>query len=93
MKLLLLVCGLVLLVSCNSLTKKPPENEQVLCDRLIYLHFKDQEFRGLDLMQDPFFKVLDSLIESNGMTRSEYAKLTKEEQLGFGKLARSISEK
>lgn len=87
MKKILLL--LIVFISCNA-EKKMTDSE--LCSVLSNLHLQDQYYRGLEELEDPFFFVLDSLMGANNLSRSEYAKLPKEEQLAFGKIARKITD-
>lgn len=90
MKKIILI-ALVVVAACGTHKKKFSTHNE-LCNTLIGLHFKDQEYRGLEIMQDPFFGVLDSLIGASGMSRQEYTKVSREEQLDFGRRAKAISE-
>ncbi|TXD49767.1 hypothetical protein [Polaribacter sp. IC073] len=41
-------------------------------------------------MEDSFFKVFDSIIEKEGISKKEYIKFSKEKQLSYGKKIRKI---
>ncbi|WP_430409992.1 hypothetical protein [Kordia sp.] len=80
---------LLVLASCKTAKKL---NNSELCDVLSNLHLQDQFYRGMQELEDPFFMVLDSLMDINNLSRSEYAKLPQNEQLAFGKIARKIAD-
>ncbi|WP_320244135.1 hypothetical protein [Tenacibaculum sp. 1B UA] len=63
---------------------------QDLCTTLNTLYQKDQKYRGSKEMEDPFFRVFDSIRKKEGITREMYMKYTKEEQLEYGKKIRKI---
>ncbi|QHI38684.1 hypothetical protein IMCC3317_40780 [Kordia antarctica] len=85
-KIILLI---LVLASCKTGEKL---NNSELCGVLSNLHLQDQFYRGMQELEDPFFMVLDSLMDVNNLSRSEYAKLSEKEQLAFGKIARKIAD-
>lgn len=82
---------LLLLVLASCKTEKKLDNSE-LCVVLSNLHMQDQFYRGMQELEDPFFMVLDSLMDVNNLSRSEYAKLPEKEQLAFGEIARRITD-
>lgn len=66
---------------------------QDLCKTLSDLYEKDQLYRGQKSMQDPFFKVFDSVRKSEGITRKVYMSYPKEKQLEYGRKIRAIVDK
>lgn len=65
-------------------------NPSDLCDTILKIYKDDQKYR--DLMVDPFFKILDSIIIAEGI-EEVYKDLPEKKQLAYGKIARSIANK
>jgi len=69
------------------------KNDAELCSILAEMFENDQRIRNLPEMSDLFFDVLDSIKTANNLTEEDYANLSTEEQLEWGKIAREIAEK
>ncbi|CAL2083113.1 hypothetical protein [Tenacibaculum dicentrarchi] len=90
-KTLTFLFSLIILSSCQE--KKNFENKDELCKIIVGIIESDQKYRGLPEMEDPFFSVLDSLRKVNNIEVKDYANLSREQQLEWGKKAREISDK
>jgi hypothetical protein len=93
MKKIFFIMVLVVFVSCK--TNKTQEKEMTkeeICEFINRLNTDDQKYRGLPIMTDPFFFILDSISLADGLTKSQYAKLPTKTQLEYGKRARAIAE-
>lgn len=84
-KIVTLTIIILIILSCD---KKNRSDD--LCKTLISLNNKDQKYRNL--MQDNFFSTLDSIVSASGYTKEEYANLSRETQLHFGKIAKRYSK-
>jgi len=87
---------LTLIISTTILSCKKEnnyENDAELCEILVGMYESDQRIRSLPEMTDPFFEILDSIKTANNLTREDYAKLTEEEQLNWGKVGRKIADR
>lgn len=77
--------------SCKS---NKYEDNEVLCEVLVNIYDDDQKYRGKESeLVDPFFKILDSIMISEGITKKEYIKFEKSKQLIYGKIARGVADK
>ena len=77
--------------SCK--TENNYENDAELCALLAEMFESDQSIRSLPELTDPFFEIFDSIRSANSLTREIYMKLSTDEQLSWGKIAREIAEK
>lgn len=83
---------LVFFITSSCKSNKYEDNE-VLCEVLVNIYNNDQKYRGKESeLVDPFFKILDSIMISEGLTKKEYRKLNKDEQLAYGKIARGVAD-
>ncbi len=81
---------LILFFSCkNNATENKAEIS--LCQIFEQLDQKDQKYRNL--LDDPFFKILDSIKESEGITMQMHIDMPKDLQLNLGNRARKIANK
>jgi len=67
--------------------------DSLFCKKIKKININDQKYRKL--LQDPFFKVYDSVVKSQGFDNlREYAKVTsKSDMLKNGRIARKITSK
>lgn len=86
MKYILSILTIIILFSCKKEAIKP----QDLCNTLAELYHKDQKYRGSEKMDDPFFKVFDSIRKKEGISKESYMKFSEKEQLEYGKKIRAI---
>ena len=92
MRIIVIVLFLfTLFLSCKK--ENNYENDAELCALLSEMDISDQSIRKLPELTDPFFEILDSIRSANDLPREVYTKLSKEEQLNWGKLAKGIAEK
>lgn len=89
--ILLTLSILTIIFSCKK--EKKYENDAELCALLSEMIISDQNIRELPELTDPFFGILDSIRSANNLPREVYTKLSKEEQLNWGKVAREIANK
>ena len=90
MKNILLTLTIVIIIfSCKN--ENNYENDAELCALLSKMIISDQSIRELPELTDPFFEILDSIRSANNLPREVYTKLSKEEQLNWGKVAREIA--
>lgn len=90
MKYVLIIIVYFLVLSCKSTKYSKQENS---CNFLVELYNNDQLYRNMPELIDPFFKILDSIKSAEGISNDEYTDLSREEQLAYGKKARSIVKK
>ena len=69
------------------------ENDAELCLILSEMFVNDQSIRNTPGIAGWFFETLDSIKTANNLTGEDYTKLTKEEQLKWGKIAKKIAKK
>lgn len=92
MKNILLTISILLIISsCKKENRY--ENDAELCALLSEMIISDQRIRELPELTDPFFEILDSIRSANNLPREVYTKLSKEEQLNWGKITREIANK
>ena len=90
MKLLKIIFVSFILISCKSSFYESSAAECAFFDKLIN---DDQRYRGLEIVIDPFFKILDSLKIDSNLTKEDYINLEREKRLEFGRKARNIADK
>lgn len=91
MKIINILLIVSCLTACNENKSKLTNDE--LCIELHKMHLDDQLYRGSSIVKDPFFSILDSLIQANKLDRNEYSKLSKDIQLDYGRKARELANK
>ena len=69
------------------------ENDTELCKILGKMTEDDQKIRGMPILSDPFFEIMDSIRTANKLTKEIYTNLSTKEQLEWGKVGRKIAEK
>jgi len=84
---------IILLCIPNYITAQKYQDNDALCSLLEKMTINDQRYRGLPEMGNPFFRILDSLQKVKGISMEEYAKLSQQEQLEWGKRAKTIANK
>jgi len=80
----------IFVLSCKTEKFQSEEDKCLYFEHLIK---SDQIYRGSELMEDPFFKILDSLRIAEGLTKEDYKGLSVAQQLEYGKRARFIANK
>ena len=90
MKYFKIFLAFIFILSCKTRKFKSEEDKCIYFENLIK---SDQFYRGSELMVDPFFKILDSLRISEGLTKEDYKSLSVDQQLEYGKRARFIANK
>jgi len=83
----------ILLGIPNHIIAQKYKDNDALCSLLGKMTVNDQKYRGLTEMENPFFRILDSLQKAKGLSLEEYAKLSQQEQLEWGKRAKAIATK
>jgi hypothetical protein len=91
-KFILLIALLILSISCKSSKEKKYSNEEI-CKLISDLIVHDQKYRGNKIIVDPFFAVLDSIKQSEGLSNEMYGQFSTEKQLEYGRKARAIVNK
>jgi len=88
-----IVC-LSFILSCKEEVKNFPfgMEKDEFCMMLGEMHTDDQKYRLALRSYDPFFKIMDSIRNANGLSKEDYGKLSKEEQLVFGKMGRKLAD-
>lgn len=86
LKAIIVVC--LLSLSCKK--DVDYKNQEKLCQLVLDIYKDDQKYRGL--MEDPFFKILDSIKISEGI-KEDYRNFSEKKQLAYGKVARTIANK
>lgn len=83
-----------IIISCFVLSCKGQEvDSKNLCETLVKLHEKDQLYRDSEELEDPFFKVFDSIRKSEGISKKMYQQYSGQQQLEYGKKIRAIVDK
>ena len=83
-----------IILGCCALSCMGQEiDSKNLCERLVKMYEQDQLYRNYEEIEDPFFRVFDSVRKGEGITKNMYMQYTKEQQLEYGKKIRAIVEK
>ncbi|MCF6298040.1 MAG: hypothetical protein L3J08_08700 [Flavobacteriaceae bacterium] len=92
MKYIILSILLISSTGCKTSLVKKYHGEN-LCKIISELNENDQKHRGNELIVDPFFSILDSIRDSEGISNNMYGGFSKEKQLAYGRKARAIANK
>lgn len=82
---------LLFILSCFTiLCKGQVRDSEDLCAKLVKMYEQDQLYREMEEVEDPFFRVFDSIRHLEGISREDYMKYSKNQQLEYGKRIRGI---
>ena len=79
-----------ILINCKT-KEENYKDEDKLCQLILQSYEDDQKFR--QMLDDPFFEILDSIKKAEGLSNKKYAAFPEEKQLAYGRIARSIANK
>ncbi len=80
-----------IIIGCFAHSCKGQEvDSKNLCETIVKMHNQDQLYRDSKELEDPFFKVFDSIRNSEGISKEMYMKFTAKQQLDYGKKIRAI---
>ena len=82
---------LLLFISCKS-SYGDLTDKEIICKLYQQMDSDDQKYRAM-MGTDVFFKILDSIKVSEGITRDIYASFSTEKQREYGKRAKLIANK
>lgn len=88
-KIILILMLFLFFSSCQKVNQAEKFQNENLCEILIEIWENDQRYRAI--IQDPFFKILDSIRDSQEISLEEYAAYPKEQRLEYGRIAREIA--
>lgn len=89
---LLIMLILISTFSCQNKNAKTYQDNAKLCDLLSQIAEHQEQLSKSSKYVDPFFEVLDSMRIAQHMSREDYAKLPREEQIQWGNQARIIAK-
>ncbi|PQJ20627.1 hypothetical protein [Tenacibaculum sp. SG-28] len=79
-----------ILTSCKK-KAQGYKDEDTLCQLILKIYKDDQKYR--QMMDDPFFDILDSIQKAEGISNKEYRSFSEKKQLAYGEIARAIANK
>lgn len=85
----------VIIVCCRSKNINDNQNKiekNKICELIVEMQEDDQKYRGMSIMRDPFYEILDSIILNQGISHQEYGNLSKDQQQEYGRRARKIAD-
>lgn len=93
MKYCITFFAILIILGCEKDHKKATFKNRDVCRLIDSLNYKDNLYRGDERIIDPFFKILDSIRLSEGISSEMYGTFSVNKQLEYGKKARKITDK